>query len=77
MKKKSKFEVVKIDKKVRSAIVRYHSQRKGDVDVELFFHFNGDIDFENFERLTEKEFQALNDFAIFDEKLNEAFPFKD
>jgi hypothetical protein len=75
------FEGLTIDKEDRSAIIRYHA--KGNClnymqpiskDIKVIFHEGGEMDFENFEFLTDEEFNDLTTFITEDEALNETFP---
>jgi hypothetical protein len=58
----------------RTAIVRYHSNiLNEDVDVVVICHESGELDFENFESLSEEEFNEVCDYVTEDEVINNAF----
>lgn len=77
------FEGISIDTKDRSAIVRYHNQgnwsnymQPVEKDIKVIFHEGGEMDFENFEFLTDDEFSDLTMFIYNDEAINKAFPYE-
>ena len=72
--KKSEFKIVTIDKEDRSVIVRYNSEQEEDIDVKVIFHESDDEDYENYERLTDKQFKDLKYFVLSNREVNEAFP---
>ena len=74
MTKQYNFEGISLNQQDRSAIVRYHSVEGGTADIKVIFHEGGEMDFENFEFLTEEEFNDLTMFLYEDEAVNEAFP---
>ena len=75
--KKSEFKIVTIDKEDRSVIVRYNSEQEEDIDVKVIFHESDDEDYENYERLTDKQFKDLKYFVLSNREVNEAFPVED
>ena len=75
--KKSEFEIVTIDKEDRSVIVRYYSEQEEDIDVKVIFHECDECDYENYERLTDEQFNELTYFVLSNKEVNEAFPVED
>jgi len=58
----------------RTAVISYHSNTLNeDVDVTVICHESGDLDFENFESLSEEEFQEICDYVANDEEINNTF----
>ena len=63
------YTIVNINKKQRTATIRYK-----DVDVKAIFHRDGEMDWENYESLTEGEFNDLTMWVIENEELEKIFP---
>jgi hypothetical protein len=75
------FEGISINTEDRSAIIRYHNRGNWsnymqpiEKDIKVIFHEGGELDFENYEFLTDEEFNDLTNFIADDEALNEVFP---
>jgi len=76
MKNDYTFEIIKINKNKRTAIVRYTSKKQKTTDIKVIFHQIDEVDYENFESLNDKEFDALTEFVANNSKFSNVFPTK-